>query len=312
MRTLSIFSRPRLALDVGTAVTRVCSESSPIHESPSAARRGPGADGGESPVLRGGVVCDIAAAAEVIERTIGRVARGWARPSAIVCAPSDATRSEREALVEAVITAGAAVASVVSEPLAAAIGSGIDVSSEYANLIVDIGEGVTDVAVIREGLVIQSAALRKGCSDVRLALFDWFAWQHDLTVDRATANALVTAFCGSGNLTSFGVRGRLADGSTATLSIGREELASVIEPAIENISGFVSSVVRTLPDSVAVEVIENGLHVCGGGAALDLLVRRIERATGLSVLRPDDPCRSVIRGAREMLRSGVVEEQMFV
>lgn len=311
MRTLSIFSRPRLAIDVGTAVTRACSESSPILESPSLARRGHG-DGEESPILRGGVVCDIAAAAEVIERTIGKLSRGWQRPAAIVCAPSDATRIEKEALVEAVTTAGAAVASVVAEPLAAAIGSGIDVSSEYANLIVDIGEGVTDVAIIRDGALIRNAALRTGCGDVRRVLFDWFEWQHDLSIDRATANALVAAFCGTENLTAFGVRGRNASGAQATLNVASDELAAVIEPAIENITGFVANMFKALPNDIAVEVIENGLHVSGGGAALDLLVRRIERATGLTVYRPDDPYRSVIRGARQMLHHGVVSESMFV
>lgn len=309
MRVLNPFARPLVAVDTGTAMTRVCSVSSPVIEEPSTAAERSRGGIVRRPALRGGAVCDIAAAAQVLAPSIRRVSGSFRRPAALVCAPSDASPEERDALVEAVNVAGASVTCVVAEPLAAAIGAGMDGASGYAQLIADIGEGVTDVAVVAGGGLVRSQAQRTGCGDIRQALADWLEWHQDLVVDRHSADSLIRAFCSHESMRELHVAGRGTNGAPLTRILARDELAEVIEPALETISGFIGRVFRDLPDVLAAQVIESGIHITGGGATLELLAGQIEISTGLNVVRPADPLRSVIRGARAMLRSGLVPRQ---
>ena len=239
MRVLDILKSPLVAIDVGTATTRVCFDSSRIFERPSRS------------AMRAGVVADVAGVAAVVEELLATKRSAWRRrPGAVVCAPTDVSRQEREALIEAVTKGGASVVTIVPEPLAAAIGAGVDVSSEHATAIVDIGEGVTDLAVIRDASIYRSAATRIGCGIVRAV-------------------------------------GLLQD------------------PVIDRIAHFVGDTIRELPDDVAAEVIESGIHVTGGGAMVAPLVARIEEVVGLPLKRADEPRTAVIRGAGAMLHYGV-------
>lgn len=311
MRLLDIFARPLIAIDAGTATTRICARSSAILEHDSCVHEEIGSSALRRSAMRAGVVCDIAAAAQVLEPLVARLRPRWRRPEALVCAPSDALREEREALIEAVTEAGATVVRVVSEPLAAAIGSGVDVASEQAQMIADIGEGVTDVAVIRSGAVVHSAAMRSGCGEIRRTFTEWLEWHHGLVVDDERANAVIIDFCAGVRRSRFEIRG-VIDGRTTTLTFHRDHLEAVIEPSLDAIAFFISSLFRRLPDKAAAEIIESGLRLAGGGAKLDLLVDRIERATHLTVTRPHDPLHSVISGAQAMLASGVVVDESLV
>lgn len=306
MRFLDTISRPLLALDVGTAATRACTTSSGIIERRSVVAEGSGDEPTSRHALRGGVVCDIAAAAQVIEPMLGSIASRWRRPAALICTPSDALRSEREALVEAVTDAGATVVAVVPEPLAAAIGSGIDVSAEYAQLIVDIGEGVTDVAMIRAGAVLQSDAIRTGCSDLRRPLTEWLEWHHGLVVTEAAAEEVVRSFCQCEELPFFEVTGRRIDRRLARVRISRDDVNTLLEPTIEELAQFVSNFFLRMPHAPAAEIIENGLFLSGGGSSLSLIVSQIASRTGLTTTLAPDPLHSVILGARQMLLSGVL------
>lgn len=150
---------PDVAIDLGTANTRLFATGRGLlAETPSIV-------GGMFHPLRGGVIVDIGGAAELLEPLIGRVRRLAARPRALACVPSDATSDETKALRHATRAAGARDVAIVAEPLAAAIGAGLDVASPYAHMLVDLGDGVTDLAVIREGQMIRTAALRVSCSD---------------------------------------------------------------------------------------------------------------------------------------------------
>lgn len=306
MRILDRLRHPTVALDVGTAMTRGCSERSEIRETPSCVVE-EDSTGAARGALRGGVVCDVAAAAEVIAPLLRVLGPRWRRPAALVCAPTDATREERDLLVEAVVAAGASVSAVIPEPLAAAIGAGVDLSSEYAQFVVDIGEGVTDLAIICNREIRSSAARRSGCSDIRRSLVDWLRWHRSLVVGDAAADELIRAFCRNGaRETRFEITGHAMTGGLLTSAISRDDIAALVDPALDSISEFVRDYFLQLPDRLAVEVIESGALLTGGGAVLDELVQRIESSTGLSVVRAPNPLRSVIFGAREILRSGIV------
>ncbi|MEW6740441.1 MAG: rod shape-determining protein [Nitrospirota bacterium] len=157
------FWRTDIAIDLGTAVTRVAlGESAPLVR-PSLA------DGTQA--LRSGVVADPDATVAVLRPLIRAATKfGIIRPKALVCVPTDVNEQEREAVVDCLIRAGASTTVVVPEPLAAAIGSGVDMLSPYAHMILDIGEGVTDCAIIKEGAIIASRAVRVGCCELREAV----------------------------------------------------------------------------------------------------------------------------------------------
>ncbi len=301
VRVLNMLQAPLVALDVGTAVTRIRFASGEVAEHPSAVReRFDGADV-LRPTMRAGVVTDIAGVAGVVHTLLARRRRVWQRrPGAVVCAPTDVSRAERDALIEAVAAGGASVVAVVPEPLAAAIGAGVDVSSEYASAVIDLGDGVTDFAVIRNAAVVRSRAKRVGCSTLREAIRSWLELRHGLPgVADATLDAIVQAYCS----------GRGADGavvshaSGARVPLRREDLELLLEPLIESIAMFVATTVRDLPDEMGAEVIESGLHITGGGAHLNRVVAEIERRVGLPLVRGAEPLHAVIRGAGAMLQN---------
>lgn len=293
MRMLDMLRPPLIAIDVGTATTRIHWRSA-VEEEPSVVRENLHGRVVARPVMRGGVVADIGGVASVIGALLERRCRAWRRrPAAVVCAPTDVSRQERDALVEAVVAGGATVVTVAPEPLAAAIGAGIDVASEYATAIVDIGEGVTDLAVIRNASIIHSAAFRIGCGALRAAIHDWVELQHRTRAPLSddAVESIVRAYCGNG-----------AFPRDSGFTLRREDLGMLLDTVIDRIAQFVAGTIQELPDRLAAEVIESGIHVTGGGAMSSRLVAGIERVAGLPLRRAEEPLTAVIRGAGEMLR----------
>lgn len=284
MRVLDILRPPLVAIDVGTAMTRISFGASGVVEQPSVVAERVDGTVVQRSTMRGGVVADMAGVAAVVEMLLGRPRRPWQRrPGAIVCAPTDVSMPEREALIEAVAAAGASVVAVVPEPLAGAIGAGIDVTSEYATAIVDIGEGVTDFAVLRNASVVWSQAKRIGCGTLRGAIRDWNELRGDTPMTDGAIESIVRNYC-----------------SDAARS---ENVETLLEPVIDDIASFIAAAFLQLPHDLAAEVIETGLHVTGGGAKLRRLVSLIEQRVGLPLNIAQEPLGAVIRGAGEMLRN---------
>src|SRR5512135_1197775 len=207
-----ILAGPDLAIDLGTANTRLyAGDRGVVVEEPTAwngqaqKARSPATPWQESQLtpVQAGVVVDIEAAAALLSPLIRRARRvHLVRPRALLCTPSDASEHERAALVETAHRAGASVLAVSPEPLAAALGAGLDPTSRYASMIVDIGSGVTDIAVIRSGRIIHSAAVRMGCSDLRSAVSVMVKVRHGVQpflneAERLIREAGVKAGCGS-------------------------------------------------------------------------------------------------------------------
>lgn len=301
VRVLKEFRRPVVAIDVGTAVTRVSFGNGEVFEQPSVVHEEVRESVVVRPAMREGVVADIAAVAEVVHGLLRRRRRFWPqRPAAIVCAPTDVSEAERDALIDAVAEGGASIVSVVPEPLAAAVGARVDVASEYATALVDIGAGVTDFAVFRNGSIVRSRAHRVGCGALRTALQQWLDLRYCVTaVAAGPLEDVVRAYCG--NAAPGGAVIPLPDGSFVDLE--SDELEAVLEPVIESMATFLALTVRELPDSMAAEVIESGISVTGGGATCQRIVEAVEREIGLRLTIAPNPLHAVIRGAREMLQS---------
>lgn len=311
-----------VAVDVGTARVRVFAHGRGlVADEPSvvrvrwsplalvAAGSGTGTTGlaaeGSFPVrpLRDGVVRDVQCAGWLLSVMLRR-ARGLSlvRPTVLACVPSDASAEEIEALREALRKAGAARVTVVPEPLAAALGADLDLASPHAQMLVDLGEGVTDVAVFRNGLVEETLAVRVGCSGLRTAVMDRIACLLGVVPSEAAVEELVRrAQRGGvqGEPASVVLTLELAHGGSraGTASVEREAIAAAMEPVADTIVEVVREAWRRLPAEASCEVIENGLWLTGGGACLPMLVERISRGTGIRARVAADPLHALIRGA---------------
>lgn len=323
---------PDLAIDLGTANTRLYALGhGMIADEPSLIRFQPftgeveavGAqaawlsnnDPYSSTVspLHAGVVADIAAAGELLKPFLKRAQRfGLFKPRVLACAPTDACEEERGALIEAAMLAGASEVYVAPEPLAAAIGAGLDVASHYAQMIVDIGDGVTDIAVVRSGNLILTSAVRTACSDLRNAVAQMVSFRHGVLLFPHEAERLMQLIGAKFDynqeelVVTSGTD--LLSGEPLDLCVSSHDLNEAIEPILENIVEAIHSTVRRLPEETSCEVIENGICLTGGGAQLQGLPERLAAATSLEVRVADNPMMAVINGARQMLDVGIATD----
>lgn len=302
------FTRCDLAIDLGTAATRLHASSRTVPLTrPSVVWR----SGGARPALRQGVVIDTDAAADVLGDLVRKVGgSGWWRPRAIACVPSDASEDERNAVVDAVRRAGAGSVTVVAEPLAAAVGAGVALDEPRAQAVVDLGEGVTDCAVVRAGKVVRARALRVALADLRDAVWRWVAESAGIRLSAVEAERVLReAGVGRGRATPqrIHVVGSPETGTgpvRAWLEV--DALHAALEPVLEEILEHVAGFVAGLPDELASEVADVGVCLCGGGALLGGMAERLVGELKLAVWRAPDPLLAVVDGARALSRAGRV------
>ncbi|MGK2859686.1 MAG: rod shape-determining protein [Thermoanaerobaculia bacterium] len=267
--------------------------------------------GGE-PALSGGVIADVDLATELL-RPMFFAARRWGlgRPRVVACAPTDANPDECDAVVEVVRRAGASAVALVSEPLAAAVGADIDIGGFFARMIVDMGHGVTDCAVVRAGEVVTSTATRVACGDLEAGVARFVLDRHQLTLSSDTNRRLLRevsfdlARPRRGTTRVTGLLPHRAGSAEAVIPL--EVLVESLRPTHERIVGSIAAFLRDLPEKISVEIIENGIDLTGGGALLEGMAASIGRATCIDVRRVPDALGSVVRGARRMIDS--VEKQ---
>jgi len=288
------FRKPDIAVDLGTAWIRVAYGTSGLKTVPSVF------DG--SSALRAGAVVDRDAAAAVLGPLLAGVRRfGVVPPRAIACVPSDVNPRELSAVRYSVLKAGAADVFLVPEPLAAAIGAGLDVASPFAGMILDMGEGVTDCAVIRSGRIVETHAERVGCADLRRSAMKACSRAMKRSVSRDEAENLVRA-AGVGRRSEgadepeiFGSE-RKRDGSAV-----EERYREAMEPLVEKMVGVAVAMLRRIEPSLGCEIIENGIWLTGGGSLLKGMREWLEEATRIRVNPSTHPLEDVVRGAHAML-----------
>lgn len=270
--------RQHVALDVGTSATRIASGTKAFLVRPSVVEG--------RPALANGVVVDPEAVLHVLKPLLDRArVFGILKPCVLACSPSDALPEERALLTDVIMKAGAATVSLIPEPLAAAIGSGLDVASPYAQMVIDIGEGVTDCAIILSGKMITTCAIRQGCSHMRSSIIKT-AQNNGWTIsDEDHAELLMR---------THGIRREpTVTGSTIT-AIG-------LQPVIEKIALTANSFLKDLPDHLMCDVIDSGICLTGGGSLIPGLKDFLERHLGISINGASNPLESVAEGARAIL-----------
>lgn len=286
-----------VAVDFGTATTRVSvAHHARVIETPSRT--------GQAAALHCGAVVDPEAAASLLYGLLQRLRRfGLMRPRLLACVPTDASAAEQDAVIDSLQQAGAEAISVIPEPLAAAVGAGLDVSSPYAQLVVDIGHGVTDCALIRASEVTLTRAVRCACGDLQAAVAALVRANFGMELLPGEAERVVRAVGvapPAAGVERLRVTGR-AGSFPLRVAVESDEIAEALAPVVARMLSGVTTLVRELPAQYGAEIVENGILLTGGGALLPGMCERLAAETQLSVRRAADPLRAVIRGAREIL-----------
>jgi rod shape-determining protein MreB len=252
--------------------------------------------------LRDGVIRELGVTQQMLHHFIRQALDGRrARPRVMVCVPSGLTKLERRAVLEAAHEAGARQALLIAEPMAAAIGTGLPVGEPVGHLIVDVGGGTTEVAVVALGGIVASRSIRVGGDTLDEALAAYVRREHNFVIGLQTAEDLKfrvgSAFAGAVREPTE-ARGRdLTSGVARSVMLDPEAVRLVLDPAI---SQMVAAIVETLsetPPELAADVMSHGLMLAGGGALLPGLGDRLRHETGLPVHIADSPLTCVAVGA---------------
>lgn len=253
--------------------------------------------------LRGGVIADFETTAAMLAYFLRKAVpyRSLLGPTVMVGIPTEATVVERRALVEAAMRAGARQAHLIDEPLAAALGVGLPVSEPVASMVVDIGGGRTQVAVITLGGIVTSRSIRMAGDDLDEAIITHTRRAYNLLIGERTAEAVKiaigSAYPTAGEEPTIHVRGRdLVSGLPRTLRITAGEIRDALAEPLQTILASVRQALEDTPPELAADLVGRGLVLVGGGTLLPGVDRLLTEATGMRVRRSDDPLSAVALG----------------
>ncbi|MBB6714219.1 rod shape-determining protein MreB [Clostridium gasigenes] len=226
-------------------------------------------------------------------------------PNVMVCVPSQATEVEKRAVMDAARNSGAKRVHLIEEPLAAAIGAGLDITKPNGSMVVDIGGGTTDIAVISLGGVVVRDSIKVAGDKFDEAIIKYIRTKYKIMIGEKTAEDLKisvgSAFKGSRNLLTT-MKGRnLVTGLPDKLEIRTEEIREAILESVTLIADSVKSVLEKTPPELAADIIEKGILMTGGGALLDGLDKLIEFETGVQVTVASNSVEAVVEGTGQVL-----------
>ena len=253
--------------------------------------------------LRQGVISDYTVTEKMlsyfISRTVGKSLFGR-KPRISVCVPSGATEVEKKAVEDATYQAGAREVSIIEEPVAAAIGAGIDIAKPCGNMIVDIGGGTADIAVISLGGVVVSNSIKVAGDDFDEAIVRFMRKKHNLLIGERTAEEIKinvgTVYKRPENLT-MDVRGRnLVTGLPKTVTVTSEETEEALREPAYQIVDAVHNVLERTPPELAADISDRGIVLTGGGSLIQGLEELIEEKTGINTMTAEDPLTAVANG----------------
>jgi rod shape-determining protein MreB len=268
--------------------------------------------------LQDGVIADFEATEQMLRHFIALVHRRryFAKPRMVVCVPSGITAVEQRAVKEAGYQAGARRVFIIEEPMAAAIGAGLPVHRATGNMVVDVGGGTTEVAVISLGGVVTSMSVRTAGDALDRAITGWMKKQHALLLGEATAEevkmTLGSAFPGPADREAE-IRGRdLVSGLPRTVTVTSGEVRSAMEDPLHAIIDAVRVTLDQTPPELAGDIMDRGIVLTGGGALLRGLDERLRHETGMPVHVAEDPLTSVALGAGRCVEDFEALQQVFV
>lgn len=258
--------------------------------------------------LRDGVIANFEIASLMlkffIQKAHGR--KAFVRPRVIISVPSGVTPVERRAVRDATLNAGAGEVFVIEEAMAAAMGAGLPVTEPMSNMIVDIGGGTTEVAIISLTGVVYSNSIKIAGDKLDSDILNFVRKNYSILIGTSTAEQIKMligrAYIEDDQEDEIDIKGRdLMDGIPKTITINSSEISMAIMDSVNTIVDSVKSALEQCPPELAADIIDTGIVLTGGGALLKNLDARIKREIGVPVVVPDDPLTTVVRGAGMML-----------
>jgi rod shape-determining protein MreB len=267
--------------------------------------------------LRHGVIADYDSTAKMLHHFIrqARRSRSPVHPRVVISVPSGITQVERRAVQESATQAGARKVYLIPEPVAAALGAGLPIAEPGANMIVDVGGGTTEVAVISLSGIVHSVSLRLGGEDMDDAIAQHVRKSHGLLIGERSAEeikvALGSAQPRDGDAATLPVKGRdLIRGLPRTISVTGAEIREALREPVTAVVEAVRACLEQIPPELAADIVDNGIMLTGGGALLPGLDRLLNLETGLPITVSDDPLTAAVRGAGRVLDDPVFLERV--
>jgi rod shape-determining protein MreB len=252
--------------------------------------------------LRDGVISDYDITEKMlryfIDKAIGR--RRMIKPRMVVCVPSGVTEVEKRAVIDAANNAGARTTRLIEEPIASAIGAGLDISKASGNMVIDIGGGTTDIAVISLGGIVVSTSIKIAGDKFDEAIVRYMRKKHNIMIGERTAEELKinagTAFPREEQL-KVEVRGRnLISGLPKTIEVTSDEMLEALSEPVSAIADAVHSVLERTPPELSADISDRGIVMAGGGSLLNGLDKLISKRTGIPVYVAEDAISCVAIG----------------
>ncbi|MGH3446341.1 MAG: rod shape-determining protein [Nocardioidaceae bacterium] len=268
--------------------------------------------------LQDGVIADFEATEQMLRFFIQRVHRRqyFAKPRLVICVPSGITSVEQRAVKEAGYQAGARRVYIVEEPMAAAIGSGLPVHEATGNMIVDIGGGTTEVAVISLGGIVTSQSIRTAGDEVDQAIISWMKKEYSLMLGERTAEEIKVTLGSAFPLPEepeAEIRGRdMISGLPRNVVISSAEVRQALEEPLHAVIDSVRTTLDKTPPELAGDIMDRGVVLAGGGALLRGLDERLRHETGMPVHLAESPLDSVALGAGKCVEEFEALQQVLV
>jgi rod shape-determining protein MreB len=261
--------------------------------------------------LRDGVIADYDVTEKMLRYFISKADGGrkfFFRPRIMVCIPSGVTGVEERAVRQAAIQAGAKEAYLIEEPLAAALGAGLDISQPSGTMVVDIGGGTCDIAVLSLGGIVCSKSLRMGGDKIDEAIVKYIRREYSLAIGERTAEELKmeigTADPRGADDKSMEIRGRdMLSGLPKGVVVSRSQVHAAIKEALELVVTAVKEVLEITDPELSADIVNKGIIMTGGGALLEGIDRLLSRETGLAIYIADDPLSCVAKGTGRALNN---------
>ncbi|ERI99348.1 rod shape-determining protein [Acetanaerobacterium sp. MSJ-12] len=259
--------------------------------------------------LKDGVIADFDITTSMLQIFIKKVFNGkmFARPRIIICIPSGVTAVERRAVREAALKAGAKQVSVIEEPMAAAIGAGLPVAEAMGSMVVDIGGGTSEVAVISLGGIVSAKSVRVGGDEFDSSIINYVKRAYNLLIGERTAEMIkieigsASSYEGEGEVE---IKGRdLADGLPKNISLSAKEVREALAAPLQEVVDAIKTTLEKTPPELASDIIDHGITLTGGGALLRGLDELVTRETGMPVHIAENPLDCVAEGTGKVLEN---------
>jgi len=257
--------------------------------------------------MKDGVIADFDVTQSMLKYFISRALRSrtFIKPRVVVGVPSGVTEVEKRAVIDATLQAGAREAYLIEEPMAAAIGAGLEVNEPTGNMVVDIGGGTTEVAIISLGGIVTSKSIRVGGDEMDESIVYYIKKEYNLMIGERTAEEIKISIGSASDRSkeeSMEVRGRdLVTGLPKTIKVTSEEIRAALAEPVNNIIDAIKVTLEKTPPELASDIMDRGIVLTGGGSLLSGLDKRVTNETGMPVHIAEEPLDCVAKGTGKVL-----------